>query len=429
MTLLIALLGCTIPSGSTARSAASGPPSNLLFISIDTMRRDHMGRYSGGTESPFMDELAAGGLVLDDHKGCSNWTYGAMVCALSGADGVDAGFVPTGGRGDEAMPSDLELLPGLLRSEGFLTGLYTTNKYVGTIAGIERYYDYFEQEPAGEARAVTDGGLAMLPRLTGARRWMLHLHYYDPHSIYSPPPSYLGDLDALAPIPYDLDTTEDTQRLDREWDRLDGELQALILEHLDVRSRGSVRYVDDELARLFGAMEVRGLLDDTLVVIFSDHGEQFFKYGSLEHGKTLHGVEVDAVALFSGPGIGSEAWGEPTTHADIAPTTLGFLGLDPQALSPAVDLGGAGVAVGEADPDRPRFGVQYAANQSTQQSVNLGDKRLIYRWDGTRELYDLSEDPDERTDIFGADPDGERMWQLLEPRVEALDTQGIAVIP
>lgn len=424
MALLLALLGCTSPDTSF-----TGQHRNLLFISIDTLRRDHMGRYSGGSETPFMDALAKDGLALDDHHACSNWTYGSMVCAMTGADGVDAGFVPTGGRGDEALPSDLQILSGLLRSAGFRTGLFSTNSYVGTTAKIDRYYDFFEQDAAGLASEVVSGGLDMLPRLAFSQRWMLHLHFYDPHSVYSPPRSYMADINALEPIPYDLDTLDDTQRLDKEWGQLDDDTRALVLEHLDVRYRGSIRFLDDELARLFGSMESQGLLDDTLVVVFSDHGEQFFQYGHLEHGKTLHGVEVDTVAFFNGPGVSPEAWGEPTTHADIVPTTLELLGLNPDAMAPATDLGGLGAVVGTADPERPLFGAQYAASQSTQQSVDLGDKRLIFQWDGTLELYDLATDPDEQVNIFDTDPEAERMWQLLRPRVEALDSQGIAVMP
>ncbi len=408
------LLACADPGG-----AVDPPHRNLVLLSIDTLRRDHVGRYSGSGETPFMDGLAERAMALDSHHACSNWTYGAFMCLLGGADGVDVGFVPAGGADTEVIPAELPLLPGTLRAAGFRTALISTNGYVGGTSKLDRYYDSFFHEGMAPADEVVGWGLETMDELRGAERWMLHLHFFDPHSPYGAPDAYLGELDALDPIDYQLDEIEEINRLARQWPGLDAATQALILEHLDVRYRASIRFLDDELERLIDALEASGDLDDALLVILSDHGEQFYEYGEQEHGKTLHGVEVDSFVWLLGRGVSPGSWTQPTTHADLTPTLLSLLGLPPESGRPAGDLGGLGAALGEADPERPLFAVKLEG-ADTQHSVDRGGKRLIYTWDGRRQLYDLGADPEEGEDLWGGDPEGEALWSLLLPRVQAL---------
>jgi hypothetical protein len=89
---LALLAGCSKPAADSGRSPP--PQRDLIMISIDTLRRDSVGRYDGSDRTPFLDSLLAQGLTLDAHHACSNWTYGSILCGLGGADGVDVGWVP-----------------------------------------------------------------------------------------------------------------------------------------------------------------------------------------------------------------------------------------------------------------------------------------------------------------------------------------------
>jgi len=416
-------LSCDSPKASedTSETQEQPPPHRaLVLLSLDTFRRDHVGRYGGGVDTPFLDALAEKSLSLDAHHACANWTYGAMICALGGADGVDMGWVPYGGGTSPRIPDEMVLLPEVLGNNGFRTGLVSTNGYVGQTSKMNRYYDLFEAADMASAADVVDVGLGMLDQLTFGDRWMLHLHFFDPHSPYWAPDDYLDGLSGLAPINYDLTEMSDVLRLDETWDGLDEATQALVIQHLEVRYRASIRFMDDELGRLYAELESRGLLEDALVVVMSDHGEQFFEYDELEHGNSLHGVEVDTFAFFNGHNVTPAAWTEPTTHADLSPTILAQLGIESDRLAPSEDLGGVGAVVGAASPSRPLFAAKREDGESMQ-SVDRDGKRLIFTWDGQRKLYDLTQDPDERQDIYDSDPDGEALWALLQPRVEALD--------
>jgi arylsulfatase A-like enzyme len=299
-------------------------------------------------------------------------------------------------------------------------GLVSTNGYLGYTSKLSRYYDLFDNQELGSAEIVVDNGLAMLEDLIGAERWFLHLHFFDPHSPYAPPEAYLGGLEGLAPIDYDLSQFAGVQELEGAWKDLGDEERELVLEHLRVRYEGSIAYLDDELERLWEGLEAAGALDEALVVIWSDHGEQFYEYGELEHGKSMHGVEVDTFVSFLGPNVAAQAWGEHTTHGDISPTIFEHLGLEPRQWEPASDLGGVGAVVGSADPGRPRFAVK-RQGEETLHSVDLDGWRLIYTWEGEFGLYDLERDPGEVENLYEEEPGrAAELWAVLAPRVEAL---------
>ncbi len=398
--ILLSLAGC-------GRSGMK----DLVMLSVDTLRRDAVGRWAGGNETPSLDAWLEGALVLEAHHACSNWTYGAVACGLSGADGVDLGWVPVGG---EALPQGLALLPGVLRDQGYRAALVSTNGFVGAGSGLSRYYDDVTDASRAPADEVVDAGLAALERVEGGGPWMLHLHLYDPHAPYDPPGEYLEGLEGLEPVAYDLSLMSEVERLKAGWGGLSPEEQALTLAHLRVRYAGSVRFLDDQLARLLEALEDRGALEEALVVFWSDHGEQLFEFGELTHGYTLHEVEVGVPAAFRAPWIAPGARSSPTTHADLAPAALDWLGLDPALLS--------GVPLADQPVDRPLFAVRRGDGQvHTLQSVDQGGWRLIYDWEGELGLYDLAADPGEQDNRYAADdPTARALWDLLLPRVEAL---------
>ncbi len=109
-----------------------GPtPTNVLLISVDTLRRDTVGRYAGTEDTPFVDGLLASGLVLEDHAGCSNWTAPSFHCLYTGARPLDLGFVVESG--DDQVPGTprrLDTLPEALEEVGFTGRLVTSNPWL-----------------------------------------------------------------------------------------------------------------------------------------------------------------------------------------------------------------------------------------------------------------------------------------------------------
>jgi len=405
--------------------AFEGPrPRNLLLLSLDTLRRDRVGRYGGGGGTPFLDGLLADGVALDDHRACSNWTLDAMSCALSGRYAWELGFMPsaggdlTGEGGRSRLPEGVTLLSDWLDQAGYDTALVSANPFLSDAYGMVGGYDTFTGLLV-DGPALVSELLAALEGFpgggAGGAPWMLHLHLIEPHAPWSPPPRYTAGLDSLAPIDWDPSTWGGVAALEEALPEMSEAERALVLEHIDRRYGGEVAWMDHTLEVLFTALEARGALADTLVAVLSDHGEQLFEHGELQHGRGLYEEETAALAGFWSQGMIPAAWAGPTAHIDLAPTILEALGLEaPVALS--------GSVAGAADPARPRY-AQCLKLGDTHASVDVGGDRLIFSWDdGSLERYDRAADPLDLVDLHApGDPTSQALWrEHLSPYVEAI---------
>jgi len=407
------------PADSDADTAPPPPPAlvfdgerprNLIWISIDTLRRDYIGAYreevlAGEEEShtPRLDALITEGVRLDNHRSCAARTYPSMSCAMSGAYGFELGFIP---EGNEPYPEGIETIAQRLGAAGFATYLVGVQAFLDPGIDIIRGYDEVWAQVSGQAHELFAPALEAIDTLQAQDApWFLHLHYLDPHSTYQPPPEYLVGEEDLPSIPVDLNLTLSYASLNDNWAVFDATTQANILAHIDLRYGGEVRFTDDSLERLLGALASRGALEGALVVLFSDHGEQFFEHGALEHNNSLHAQETHALAVFWADNLIPAAVSTPTAHPDLAPTSLEALGVAPGD-------GMTGRPAGTAGADRPIFSTRYRPDHVLQ-AAGRGDGWLNYDWsDGGFRYYRVDEDPDELADVY--DPEDPEIAALQE---------------
>ncbi len=391
-------------------------PRNVLMLSIDTLRRDHVGRYGDLDLTPFLDEKMRQGVALDDARSCSNWTMPSALCAWGGQTGPDMGFVPALKKARRLpLPDGHEHLPTWLSDAGYQTGLWSTNSYLGDEWNTAQGFDEVHNPGFQPADQLNVDGLRMLEEFDqDGRPWFVHLHYRDCHVPYDPPSEYLAGLEELEPLDVDLTQKDETYGAAKVYPDLTDEEQALLEAHLAIRYQGTIRYTDDAIRTLWEGLEQRGTLDDTLVVVWSDHGEQFWEHGHHTHAHTMNYGENDALAFFWARDMVPRAWEDPTSHVDLAPTILEALGLD-------IPAEVTGLPVGAADPDRPLHTVS-DARQGILQSLQVGPLKLQYNWNGSKALYDRSVDREETEDIYDAlDPEVAALWELLEPEVDRVD--------
>lgn len=386
-------------------------PKNLIVISVDTYRRDMLARHGGDpANTPFMDQLAADGFVLDQHTTGSNWTKGGMACALNGMYSYEWGLIPRLAEQEPGPPRPT--LSSMLAVYGYDTMLITSNGWL-LDGGLDGGYTYTEQPDVNTATSIAESGVnAVETRVADSDQpWFLHMHFLEPHAAYNPPSEYLEGLEDLEEVPWNLADREQHYDLLPDWPDMTAEEQELLLAHLRVRYAGDLRWLDDEIREVWTELEVRGLLEDTLVVLWNDHGEQFWEHDKQTHVWGLYGEENDGFAIFWANNIVSEAWTEPTNHIDLAPTILSALGL-----TPAADW--SGLPVGLADPDRPIIAESWS-RAGPRMAVTVGDHKLIYTWTGEKELYDRATDPGELTNLYDAsDPLVIELWTHLMPVVE-----------
>ncbi len=433
-------LPATTPTGlaSSAHTGSATPtplaaPRHLLMISVDTLRRDALSRYGGAGTMPFLDQLFAEGLAADDHAGCSNWTFHATTCTMRGAYPEDWGFVPAFSLAgpSEPVPDGTPMLATWLGAAGFTSVLVSTNALFSSAHGNARGFDTVILSPSlgfTPASVAADELLVQLEALAGAEHRYAHLHLMEPHQPYDPPAEYLVGLDGLDPIAYDL-TTKDghNQALqDITYGVIDEATIALVQQHMWLRYQGEQRWLDRQLADLWTRLDEGGWLDDTLVVFWTDHGEQFFERGYQAHAWTLFAEENDGLFLVWTRGMTPQAHAGPTSSIDIVPTVL-------QRLEVPIPVEVDGLPLGSAPDDRPRFGLA-SAKGGVFQSVRLGSDRLHFGWTNPAEAppfapyahgvgrFDRSTDPGEAHDLADpSDPRTRELFGLLRERIDRIE--------
>ena len=291
------------------------PPrfDNLVIILIDTLRSDHLASYGYERDTaPFLGELAAGGIQLQGYP-ASSWTRPSIATLLTGLHPQRHQAI---GRRD-SLPEDVAFLPQVLADAGFTTAGYAGNMNASRRWGFHRGFQQWRQcSPQGKvkARRVTYEALEMLPSLEAP--FLLYIHYVDPHDPYRPERAWE---DEAEPRPYVQPKQVREQGV--PWEA--AEIRRMVDQY-----DGEIREMDAQIRRLFQALAERGLLEDTLVVVTSDHGEEFGEHGGLTHGVTLY-EEVLRVPflLWSREGLPHYASDAVLHQVDFLPTVLEALGL------------------------------------------------------------------------------------------------------
>ena len=378
---------------------AYGRARGVVLVSIDTLRRDHVGAYGyARPTTPRLDALARDGVLFEDAVSTSSWTLPAHLSMLTGVDPGRHGGVDSRHGFNRAVPT----VPALLRTAGYATRAVTSHLYVSGVYGVDEGFEHLDFRQDRKATEVADRATSLLDRF-GDRPFFVFLHLYDPHWHYDPPDwarqlfetSYAGNLTGL---------WQDFSRRERS------SLSAADLAHLLALYDGEIRYADTEVGRVLDHLGARGLDRSTLVVITSDHGEEFLDHGSWEHQKTLYDEVVRVPLVMHGPGLAARRARAQVSLLDVAPTILAWAGV---SVPPSVGGRSLLAAAGSAGPapsgsDREAYG-------ETDQTVDATHKLFLRggasRWKAilslsadaaeTRgeEWYDLASDPAERRSI------------------------------
>lgn len=406
--------------GDGALQNAGAPYRHVVIVTIDTLRRDRVGalvRRAAGSLTPTIDSLAVEGLLLRTHYSCASWTLPSMTCILSGAYPTDLGFISSD---LTPIPATVDLLAESFRGAGFRTALISSNDLLGPRTGLDDGFDSVRLfDRTARASVVME---AVNPWLAGVdpatEQLFIHVHVTDPHMPYEPA-GVAAVLAGLPPDPWGVGTDAGLDALRSAWAGLSPADRALAMSHIDARYNAEVSHVDASLRVLLDDLDVAGVLDDALVMIASDHGEQLFDHGGVGHALTLHTEETSALALFWSRDMVPTVWNNATSHIDLAPTILEAFGLP----VPAV---GRGLPIGHALPSRPVYSTLASAGSATEQAAKVRQQRLFYRWTGDLMLFDHSVDPKELAAVADeSSPAAVSLWNrslaaesaLLDPLV------------
>jgi len=414
--LLGALLGLAA-CGDAPRD--EGPrPRNLILISVDTLRADHLGCY--GYErptSPHLDRWAASGTLFEQMTAAAPWTVPSHMSMLTGlytrTHGID------GWQG--SLPDDVQTLASTLKAQGFATAAFVNvfllNKERHFDRGFESYTIVPDTpDPRGATRTILSQAIPWL-RAHRDGPYFLFLHFYDVHSDFDPLPEYRKEFERM----YQGIVDGSTMQLrwyrqtppDPPWGPADA-------RHLVDLYDAGIRQFDTDVEELFAFLRGEHVVDDTLVALTADHGEEFLEHGQVMHGRTLHQELVHIPLILVGPRVpaGVQVQGDAST-VDVMPTALSLLGVPVPGQCEGIDLS-PGWHGADFAADRPVFSeADKWLNQAPgnfRRMIRRGKYTLHYdKASGSRELYDVDADPYEHQDLAAKDPAlAGALWKELE---------------
>ncbi len=386
----------------TACPAPRGAARNAILISIDTLRADHLEVYGHERPtSPNLDAFAAGGVVFEDPLATAAWTLPSHISLLTGR--YPAGH---GVRKDRhRLRGNVPTLASVLQERGFATAAFVNSFFLQPSYGAQRGFATYRYVPESDSRR---GDAPLITRLAldwlGARRdgrFFLFLHYFDVHSDYVALERYEQ---IFAPRPGRLSgRTQELMRIRAKQLSIAPE----DAEHLARLYDAGIRQLDDDLEPLFEWLQESGRFGDTVVIVTSDHGEEFLEHGSVSHDRT-HYQELLRVPLILGGG-GLPAGlriATPVSLTDLMPTLLGLLELPAPVGIDGRDLRALWESPEPAADERPLFAETSPMREDALRSVRMGRFKLIRDLRTDRvELYDLEADPVETRDLSAALPE------------------------
>lgn len=396
--------------------AVSLPPSrpNVVLISLDTLRADHLGCY-GYTRptSPNLDRFASLGIRFSNCRAQAPWTlpshmslFTSMLPTSNGVDNLN-----------KVLPEDIPTLAQLLRAEGYRTaGLVNDGQmkaHWGFARGFETWREFTVDTPAGNCENLTAEATTWLKAQSPVAPFFLFLHYYDTHDPYAAPDVYRRAMGTTL-------SGAETRKLcfkhrfpSQPFD------DPKILPDIVAAYDAEIAWLDHEIGKLLAAIP-----PETLVIVFADHGEAFKEHGWMLHGASLYEEETHVPLLMKLPG-GSEGKTveAPVMLMDVAPTILARCGIEAPIQFQGVDV--SPLWQGGTIPPRliPSESKAVLEGRLTLSVVAYPFKAIYSLFDGRLELYKL---PDENKDLAASESgaaealfkslrtwmDGEQYWML-----------------
>jgi arylsulfatase len=380
---------------------------NVLIVVVDTLRGDRVGAVDATSSlTPFLDGVAARGVVFRRAYAPSSWTVPSVASLLTSRQPTHHGVVSFEARLADAETTFPETLAaGGYRSAGFSANFRITEG-LGFAQGFEHWEVFVAQKggwpPKTRAPKVRAAVLDWLDRTAGERGdapVALYVHLMEPHVPYYPGDDahWAGVADLERPAARAANEKLMTAVNFLKFDLVPPPTVASLERLYDAE----VTAADDELEALFAALEQRGFLDDAVVVVTADHGEEFGEHGGLTHGRTLYDELLHVPLVVTAPGVVPGAVDAPVSLLDIGPTVLELVGLlrpvafEGRSLVPlmhgATDLASPPL-IAELEPENERG----RERRRHQASVMDGDRKVVVGVDGAPQWFDLSADPGER---------------------------------
>ncbi len=386
-----ALLAAVLGAGP---SLAAPPPRNVVLVTLDTTRADHLSCYGYGLRtSPRLDALAAQGVIFTQASAVVPLTGPGHATILTGLFPRDHGAIRNGVPMVEEVPTLATILKSRgMRAAAFVSGWTLRASLTGLQRGFQAYDDdmtdrYHMVNNMRPGDETVDRALAWL-ETHGDEPFFLWVHLFDAHAPYDDRGI------SLEPNPGGT-RPPDSRKAVRAYDQ-------------------EIAFADAQMGRLLDHLQARDLMDATLLVVTADHGESFGEHGENGHGRHLYETTQQVPLVLAHPSLGRGRVSDlPVSTLDITPTVLAALDLPPLPHSEGIDLGETLAAPGSFASRsiymetyhgaRKKFWRWFApplTGEPIRVAVRQGPWKAILNPKGGKiQLYDLAHDPAERQDL------------------------------
>jgi arylsulfatase A-like enzyme len=452
-------------------SKAPKNPPNVLIYMIDTLRADHASLYGYARDTtPFLRKLGAQGLVFEDCQVQATWTKPSTASLLTSLYSYTHGII----RDYDTIPRGATTLAEQLRAAGYVTAGVVANPFAGQLSGLDRGFDYMSEWLAvqsyrkeAEDRSTDSAAVnkILFPWLERHRDepFFVYAHTMDPHAPYRPPTGFEEKFANPAETP-EFDRTckefEGTDRyaggivVSRAGCTRSGVNPDRFIQRAIDRYDGEILHNDWSFEQLLSKLRQLGILDNTLIVVVSDHGEEFWEHGWTAHGHSLYEELTNGVLLIWNPKLipKPRRVTEPVQLIDVLPTVLDLLGLKIPDVVQGQSL--APFARGQPFTRRGPVMTSRFAHPEVKHTAVIPENRidtvalldtnwkLIYRQDAkavgmnTVELYDRRRDRAETKNVAAQHTrEVERMmaeivkWTEAQKQIRSLLGRGAHVTP
>ncbi len=387
MKTLKCMLGALIALCLAVACTKKDTRPNVLLLLIDTVSAEHLGCYGyERNTSPYIDSLAASGVMFANCQAQAPWTLPGMASILTGLTEKSHGCNRYGGF-SHGLDPEVPTLATILRNSGYSTATFINNGYLGETMGMDIGYDSFWMgtDSIDYADVTIDSVLHYLDTLDTNDPFFLTVHLFDPHLPYDPPP------------PFNTVFNENGTQGLTEWPAMELCSEEAVIEHMISLYDSELLWTDSQLERLFSYMRREGYSENTLVVLIADHGEEFMEHGDWGHAHNLYQQSLHIPLIISGPGIQRGMVEQSNVgQFDVLPTILDYLDISPPEHIEGISL------LGTVQTNRvlPSSGVLADTASAT---CIVGSTKVIWfiETDST-ETYNLAADPAE-TEILPLD--------------------------
>jgi len=379
-------------------TCSKGP--NIILISIDALRADHLSCYGyHRNTSPNIDQLAREGILFKNCFSQATWTR-ASHASIFFSQYVWRHKVDTF---DKPLHSLSVTLAEILKNENYATAGFTGGIVVSSKYQFNEGFEIFDDGPLVgwercEISSYIDKLLSWLESVRN-RKFFLFIHTYDVHDPYNPPPAYF-DLYTKGPCEgKHLRTSRGIALNKLDASKLTPEETDYIMAVYD----GGINYVDEQLRKIFEKLDQLGIADNTIIILTADHGEAFKEHGKLGHCGKPYMEEVRVPLIIKGPGITkNRIYENYVQHIDILPTILEILNIPKRK-----EMQGRSILPLLSDGEIEQYPRTYSGGPTCSQgifSLRTREWTYIMNRDGPGELYDRINDPRERNNIIEKTP-------------------------